>query len=111
MSDIFFRNVLGNDFVGVGEPATLLGPFYGDFGAPGVFIGMFAFGLLLALLYRRMQSAPDPFRILIYAWVLQSGLFGLFATIFPYITTLLLPLLWYGLHRFLRTPANAESNG
>jgi oligosaccharide repeat unit polymerase len=111
MSDIFFRDMLGNDFIGVGEPATLLGPLYGDFGVAGVFFGMFAFGLLLAFLYRRMRAAPDPFRILIYAWVLQSGLFGLFATIFPYITTLLLPLFWYGLHRFLRTPANAELNG
>ena len=111
MSDIFFRDMLGNDFIGVGEPATLLGPLYGDFGVAGVFFGMFAFGLLLAFLYRRMRAAPDPFRILMYAWVLQSGLFGLFATIFPYITTLLLPLFWYGLHRFLRTPANAELNG
>ncbi len=102
MSDIFFRNLLGNDFIGAGEPATLLGPLYGDFGIPGILLGMFGFGLALSYLYKRMRSRPDPFRILLYAWVLQSGLFGLFATIFPYITTLMLPALWYGLHRYLR---------
>jgi oligosaccharide repeat unit polymerase len=111
MSDIFFRNMLGNDFIGVGEPATLLGPLYGDFGSAGVFLGMFAYGWFLAFLYYRMRKNPEPFRILLYAWVLQSGLFGLFATIFPYITTLLLPLFWFGLDRFLREPAVANENG
>jgi hypothetical protein len=111
MSDIFFRNLLGNDFIGVGEPATLLGPLYGDFGATGILLGMLAFGYFLAVLYRRMQTRPDPFRILLYAWVLQSGLFGLFATIFPYITTLLLPLLWYGIHKYLSMPAAPRLTG
>ncbi len=101
MSDIFFRNMLGNDFIGVGQPATLLGPLYADFGTPGIFLGMMTFGALLAFAFRQMRSAPTPFRILIYAWILQSGLFGLFATIFPYITTLILLLLWSALGRFL----------
>ncbi|HEX6879315.1 MAG TPA: O-antigen polymerase [Terriglobales bacterium] len=111
MSDIFFRNMLGNDFVGVGQPATLLGPLYADFGAPGIFLGMMMFGALLAFSFRRMRAAPTPFQILIYAWILQSGLFGLFATMFPYITTVTLPLLWWVLDRFLRVSAVTEEIG
>ncbi len=109
MSDVFFKRLLGNDFVGEGQPATLLGPFYADFGAPGIFVGMFLFGAIAQILYRRMQRSRSMFRILLYAWVLQSGLFGLFANVFPYITTLLLPSLWFGLDRFLRTRPESEA--
>lgn len=101
MSDVFFKNLLGNDFVGVGQPATLLAPFYADFGTAGVFFGMVGYGLLVAICYRKMKQRAGPLRILMYAWVLQSGLFGLFANVFPYITTILVPLAWLGLDRLV----------
>lgn len=31
-SDFYFKNLLGNDFVGQGQPATVLGLFCADFG-------------------------------------------------------------------------------
>lgn len=100
MSDMFFKNILGHDFVGLGQPATPLGPLYGDFGLPGIFVGMFAFGLLAGGLYRRMQRQPTVGRVLVYAWVMQTGLLGLFASLFPYISTLFVPLLWVAVDRF-----------
>jgi oligosaccharide repeat unit polymerase len=100
MADVFFKNILGHDFVGLGQPATPLGPLYGDFGVPGIFAGMFGFGLLVGGLYRRMQRQPTAGRVLVYAWVMQTGLLGLFASLFPYISTLFVPLLWMGVDRF-----------
>jgi oligosaccharide repeat unit polymerase len=100
MADMFFKNILGHDFVGLGQPATPLGPLYGDFGPPGIFAGMLSFGLLTGWLYRRMREQPTVGRVLVYAWVMQTGLLGLFASLFPYITTLFVPLLWVGVDRF-----------
>jgi len=100
MADMFFKNILGHDFVGLGQPATPLGPLYGDFGPPGIFAGMFGFGLLAGWLYRRMRDQPTVSRVLVYAWVMQTGLLGLFASLFPYISTLFVPLLWLGVDRF-----------
>lgn len=102
MSDMYFKNLLGNSFVGAGQPATALGPFYADFGAVGIFVGMLGFGLLLARIYRWMVRERTAFSVLIFAWVTQVGLFGLFAGIFTYLGTLLLPLGWFALNRFMR---------
>jgi len=41
-SDLFFKKLLGHNFLGLGEPASLLGIFYADFGIVGIFAGMFA---------------------------------------------------------------------
>jgi oligosaccharide repeat unit polymerase len=98
MSDMFFKKILGSDFIGGGQPATLLGPFYGDFGLSGIVLGMFTLGILLTLLYSWMRARPTLFRVLIYAWSMQTALFSLFGAIFPYITTLWLPLFWCFLH-------------
>jgi oligosaccharide repeat unit polymerase len=98
MSDMFFKKILGSDFLGGGQPATLLGPFYGDFGLPGIAVGTFALGLLLTQLYSWMKARPTLFRVLIYAWSMQTALFSLFGAIFPYITTLWLPVFWFLLH-------------
>jgi oligosaccharide repeat unit polymerase len=100
MADMFFKNILGHDFVGLGQPATPLGPLYGDFGVPGIFAGMFGFGLLAGGLYRRMERQPTAGRVLVYAWVMQTGLLGLFGSLFPYISNLFVPFLWVGVDRF-----------
>jgi oligosaccharide repeat unit polymerase len=91
-SDLFFKNILGNDFVGGGQPATLLGPLYGDFGLPGVFVGMLLFGVIAGWTYLRMFRFQRPIDVILYAWVLQTGLFGLFAGPFPSNVTWLVPV-------------------
>ena len=105
MSDMFFKQILGSDFVGGGQPATVLGPLYADFGFAGVVLGMFFIGLLVARTYRWMLREPTVFRVLIYAWVMQTLLFSLFGAIFPYITTIWIPFFWWILHAtLLRKP-------
>ena len=94
MSDYFFKDLLGNEFLGAGQPATVLGPFYADFGVVGIAIGMFAWGLLLARLYRWMLKDRTAHSAMIYAWAMQAGLFGMFAGIVVFLGTLLIPLSW-----------------
>jgi len=102
-SDYFFKEILGSEFIGAGQPATLLGTFYGDFGVGGIFVGMLLYGLLLAKTYRWALRSGSAFCHLTYAWVLHAGLFGLFITVFPYLTTLWMPLMWWGLDDFVST--------
>ena len=105
MSDMFFKQILGSDFEGGGQPATVLGPLYADFGFAGVVLGMFFVGLLVARTYRWMRREPTVFRTVIYAWVMQTLLFSLFGAIFPYITTIWIPFFWWLLHvTLLRKP-------
>jgi oligosaccharide repeat unit polymerase len=101
-SDMFFKQMLGSEFTGAGQPATLLGPLYADGGAIGIVIGMFLFGLITATTYRWMLSEPTVFRVLIYAWVVQTGIFSYFSNLFPYITTLWMPLMWLVSDRIMR---------
>jgi oligosaccharide repeat unit polymerase len=108
-SDMYFKEVLGSDFIGAGQPATLLGPLYGDGGAIGVAVGMFLFGVMMAAAYRGMLREPTVFRILIYAWVVQTGIFSYFSNLFPYITTLWMPLMWLVLNRIMRSEKEATS--
>jgi oligosaccharide repeat unit polymerase len=98
MSDMYFKQILGSDFVGGGQPATVLGPFYGDFGLTGILLGMFVVGMIVAQTYKWMGRNPTLFRVLIYAWVMQTLLFSLFGAIFPYITTIWIPLFWWAIH-------------
>jgi len=101
LADAFFKDLLGHDFVGDGQPATPLGPLYGDFGPEGIFGGLFLFGILAGKTYGALRERPEVGTVLIYAWVMQSGLFGLFSGLFPNITSLFVPVLWIGLDRFL----------
>lgn len=109
MSDIVFKNLLGNDFIGAGQPATMLAPLYADFGGPGIFVGMFLFGVLVNCVYRWMRRDCSCFRVLIYAWLLQTAFFGLYANLFPYLTTLLIPLFWVLINNFVRDSTNEGS--
>lgn len=102
MSDFFFKDLLGNEFLGAGQPATVLGPFYADFGIAGIFSGMFAWGLLVTKLYQWMLRDQTAFSALIYAWTTQAGLFGLFGGMFVYLSTLLIPVSWVVLNLFVQ---------
>ena len=103
-SDMFFRNLLGNDFIGGGQPATLLAPLYADAGLPGILVGLFLSGMLVSRVYAWMLAAPTVIRVLLYAWLMQTLLLSLFANLFPYITTIWIPAFWMAVHLFLRRP-------
>lgn len=106
MSDFFFKDLLGNDFPGAGLPATVLGPFYADFGPAGIFGGMFGWGLLVTKLYQWMLRDGTAYSALIYAWTTQAGLFGLFGGMFVFLGTLFLPLSWVVLNVVLQRRAS-----
>lgn len=109
MSDTFFKNLLGNEFIGAGQPATVLGAFYADFGPLGVFFEMFLWGLLLARLYRWMRREQSIFSAMVFAWATQAGLFGIFGGVFTYLDTLMIPLCWVTLNLLVRTgPAGVD---
>jgi oligosaccharide repeat unit polymerase len=108
MSDMFFKQILGSDFVGGGQPATLLGPLYADFGPLGIVLGMFVVGVVVAVTHSWMLANPTVLRVLIYSWLMQTVLFSLFGALIPYITTLWIPLFWWVLDvALLRRPAFA----
>jgi oligosaccharide repeat unit polymerase len=94
MSDVVFKNMFGHEFEGSGEPATILGPLYVDFGWPGIFIGMSMYGLLLSWTYRRMRSRPTAVRIITYAWWLQNALVGIYCNGFISVLIFILPVFW-----------------
>lgn len=104
MSDMYFKHLLGNEFVGQGQPATVLGPFYADFGSTGVFFGMFIWGFLLARLYQWMLKDRSVLSVMIFSWTMQAGLFGLFGGMFGYLDTLLIPLSWILLSKTISMP-------
>jgi hypothetical protein len=55
-----------------------------------------------------MLNRPTVFRVLIYAWLMQTVLFSLFGALIPYITTLWIPFFWWLLDAtLLRKPAFA----
>jgi oligosaccharide repeat unit polymerase len=103
MADVFFKNLVGNEFIGAGQPATILGAFYSDFGPAGIFVEMFLWGLLLARLYRWMRRERSVFSAMIFAWVTQASLFGIFGGVFTYLDTLMIPLCWALLNFLVRT--------
>ncbi len=109
MADMFFKNLLGNEFIGAGQPATVLGALYADFGPIGIFLGMFLSGLILAKLYRWMLRERSIFSAMIFAWAMQAALFGIFGGIFAYLDTLMIPLCWVVLNSVVKTrPARAH---
>jgi oligosaccharide repeat unit polymerase len=111
MSDMFFKNILGSDFVGGGQPATLLGPLYGDFGRLGIFVGMLGFGLIAIRAHGRMQRRPTLINVIIYAWILQTGLMGLFGSLFTYINAVTMPICWIAFDWLAKGPNNAKTIG
>lgn len=101
-SDTFFKSILGSDFEGAGQPATLLGPFYADFGLLGIVVGMIGFGALSAFVYRWMLSRQTVTSVLVYAWIVKIAIFSLFLSVFEFPSDLGIPVCWLLLDRFLR---------
>lgn len=108
-SDMFFRQILGLNFLGFGQPATLLGPMYGDFGLIGIISEMFAFGMIYARVYSWMSQRRSVLAVLIYAWISQTALFSLFGALLTYAITIVIPLGWILLNLCLRTRNIAEA--
>ncbi len=107
-SDFFFKLILGNDFEGAGQPATLLGPFYGDFGVVGIVLGMFAFGVLCAGVYRWMLRERTVTSVLIYSWLVHIAIWSLFLSVFQFPTYLWIPVMWLTMDWFLRSSRNRD---
>jgi oligosaccharide repeat unit polymerase len=99
-SDLFFKKVLGHNFLGFGEPASLLGVFYADFGIVGIFVGMFATGLLARWLYQRVHCGRSLLSVLLFSYYSYVLLFSLFGNLFPYLSTLWIPLVFVAVDRF-----------
>jgi oligosaccharide repeat unit polymerase len=110
-SDEFFKRILANDFVGGGQPGSLLAPFYGDFGLMGILVGMFLFGAFSAKVYGWMGKKPSLLRMLLYSWTVQTALFSLYGALVTYISTLWLPFLWWILHRWMSSAPEAIEGG
>jgi oligosaccharide repeat unit polymerase len=104
-SDLIFKRLLGNEFIGLGQPATLLGSFYADLGGLGVFLGMLGTGFLAAYLYKKMRRQPSPLTILLFCYFSQMLVLSLFSSIFPYLITLWVPFTWIIIDRWIAQPA------
>lgn len=95
-SDLFFKRILHSEFVGFGQPATLLGSLYADLGPCAIVVGMLSFGFLSQWVYRRLNWQPSAFRTLLNIWLVQTGLMSLFSSLLPYPTTIFVPfLIWF----------------
>ncbi len=102
MSDVFFKNLLGREFEGSGQPATLLAPLYADFGWIGIFVGMSLYGVLIAWTFRTMKAHSNMATVILYAWWLQATIMALYSNGFAYINVFLMPLFWILLFRLAR---------
>jgi hypothetical protein len=109
-SDLFFKALLRHNFLGFGEPATLLGVFYGDFGVPGIFAGMAAVGLVARWAYQAMCRRRSPLATLLFSYYAYVLLFSLFGTLFPYLITLWVPLMFVAVDRFARRSGRARES-
>ena len=110
-SDLFFKALLRHNFVGFGEPATLLGVFYGDFGVPGIFFGMAAVGLVARWSYGAMCCRRSPLTVLLFSYYSYVLLLSLFGTLFPYLITLWIPLMFVAVDRFARRSGAGKEYG
>jgi oligosaccharide repeat unit polymerase len=81
------KELLGLQYAGGGFAPSILGSFYLEFGTPGIVVGMFLCGLVLALLYGWMRRRPNEYRVIVYSFVLVYCLEairdGMLKDIFP----------------------------
>jgi oligosaccharide repeat unit polymerase len=94
-SDYFFKDLLRDTFTGFGEPASMLGTLYADFGSVGIFVGMAGIGFLMAQLYRAALVTPRIHWILIYSYYWQKFVNGFYGSFIEYIVEILVPLAWF----------------
>lgn len=92
-SDFFFKNLLGHTFEGFGEPASILGTFYADFGPLGVVTGMFCVGVLIKALHVQMFQGSLGW-LLAYCFLWQKLIEGLYGSLFTYVIEIILPVTW-----------------
>jgi hypothetical protein len=104
------KRFLDDRFIGQGQPATLLGAFYLDFGYAGIAAGMATAGFLLAALYRRLRQRRDLFTAILYA----HASFLVFLSLYGDLYNGNPLLIWNGALswiacRFAARPAKAEA--
>ncbi len=92
-SDFFFKDLLGHEFIGLGELASILGPFYADFGLTGVFRGMFFSGFLSRSLYQEMMRG-SVIGALLYCYFWQVLVASVYGSLITYVIEVLIPIGW-----------------
>ncbi|MEH7299389.1 O-antigen polymerase, partial [Neobacillus drentensis] len=92
-SDFFFKRILGHDFIGFGEPATLIGVFYSDLGIIGIIFGMAFIAFISFITYKNMEVKKTVESKIYYAYLLQVSFMSLYGSFFAYIITLWIPIL------------------
>jgi hypothetical protein len=92
-TDFYFKDLIGHHFNGLGEPGSILAPFYADFGLAGVFVGMAFAGSLSKFLYLKM-SRGSFICILLYSYFWQMLVASLYGSLITYIIELLIPIAW-----------------
>ncbi len=106
-SDLFFKRILASNFIGGGQPGTVLAPFYGDFGVIGIVVGMFLFGAFSVKAHVWMREKPTLLRVLLYSWLAQTAILSVYGALVTYIITLWLPFFWWVLQRWMRVVPEA----
>jgi hypothetical protein len=107
-SDYFFKDVLGHEFTGFGEPASMLGTFYADFGMAGVLICMAGIGVMASWLYGSMLKEVRLHWLLVYAYILQKLISGIYGSLFEYVVEILLPVSWFFTLKYFAQPPVAR---
>jgi oligosaccharide repeat unit polymerase len=92
-TDFYFKDLVGGQYDGLGQPASILGPFYADFGLLGVFLGMFFSGLASRFLYIKMFQGSFT-SLLLYCCFWQLLVGSLYGALFIYIIQILIPIAW-----------------
>jgi oligosaccharide repeat unit polymerase len=69
LGDILKQDVFNLGFSGGGWVPAMLGYFYVNFGAPGIYLGMLLVGFFIGAVYRRMLRNKDEFSTILYSYV------------------------------------------
>jgi len=87
------NEVFSLDFGGGGFNPGLLGEFYLSFGIIGIMLGMFSYGLALAIIYNKYSRTSNPLLV-----VCSSILYlYLLIALSPGVATVIVSIVWYAL--------------
>ncbi len=78
----FIQGALRHEFPGFGEPATIFGSFYLDFGVPGVLAGSFLTGLAWSALRRRFEAMRDLLHAILLAQAAVLVLLSIYGDVY-----------------------------